>query len=303
MGNQDFFFANRDVPQHLVGAPLQDKVAAFVVHTSAKGKLQARSLVFKDEAGLLPVPTNSTLTAEGLPPIFPEPSCLPAMMAEGLPSILPSMHRAPATPMQRGIRNGQFMQGTVLSYNPDSTFGFIKHAAINDGDVYFKDTTGQFTEGMPVIFQLKIMPDGKPQARNLSPGFATGEKLSGTISSYSGRSGWGFIAVPNCPVEVYFKQERIINSSFGNELKGESVEFTIKVLCDGTPQALDVKLINDAWQYEEKALPMGELSPLETSGMKRTRAATEDTTDVAASSIQVQKKARTLAEDSKDDQL
>jgi len=199
----------------------KNQVVTFTVNQSDDGNLQAKSLAFADA---------------------PLESWLPAR----LPWELAAPGRGPRIGTQPSmVSEGQGMQGTVVSFNSAKGFGFITCANVI-GDVYFKDHTGRFAEGAPISFHLKIMPDGKPQAQGVSPGFAAQESHSGTISSYSARHGWGFIAVRDYPAEVYFKKESIVSSDFGEELKGTSVRVTIKLTDDGLPQASSVELLGVA---------------------------------------------------------
>lgn len=216
---QDCFFGSRDVPR--MASVYKGAFATFVVHQSDDGKLQAKSLVFSDG-----------------PPGSSMPSMPPWELAATYQGLYFGMP-------QSKVAEGQGMQGIVLSFNPVKGFGFIRCAKAG-GDVYFKDNTGNLLEGAPVCFTLKIMPDGKLQARDVSPGLAANETYSGTISSYSARHGWGFIAVDDYPAEVHFKSQTIASEGFGEELKGISVRVTIKLTEDGLPQASSVELLGGA---------------------------------------------------------
>merc|ERR1712151_1052200 len=115
-----------------------------------------------------------------MPPMPPMPPWEPPMPYGGKGF---GMQPFGAQAQSSKVSEGQGKQGTVLSFNAAKGFGFIRCANLG-GDVYFKDSTAQFYEGAPVSFHLRITPDGKYQARDVSPGLAAGETYSGSITSY-----------------------------------------------------------------------------------------------------------------------
>merc|ERR1712087_974175 len=126
--------------------------------------MQAKSLVFNDEPPRMPMMKGMM---KGMPPMPPMAAWQPA-----------APYRGPHVGMQPSkVSEGQGMQGIVLSFNPGKGFGFIRCANAS-GDVYFKDNTGKFVEGAPISFHVRITPDGKLRARDVSPGLAAGETYS-----------------------------------------------------------------------------------------------------------------------------
>jgi len=122
-------------------------------------------------------------------------------------------------------------------------FGFIQATNV-PADVYFKDPGGDHPPGSQVAFYLKIMPDGKLQAQNVSAGLSPGETYTGTVSSYSNKNGYGFITVPDCPGDVYFKKDVVEFALQDSELRGKHARVVVQLTRDGKPQASSVQMMD-----------------------------------------------------------
>merc|ERR1719361_1906750 len=80
-----------------------------------------------------------------------------------------------------------------------------------------------------------MTPDGKPQARGVVRGLAEGQSCLGTVKSFNVGKGYGFIAVPDQPGDVYFKKE-LVPPNLVNDVVGYTVQFTVSLKSDGKPQ-------------------------------------------------------------------
>ncbi|CAE8621933.1 unnamed protein product [Polarella glacialis] len=129
---------------------------------------------------------------------------------------------------------GQGAQGMVISYNSDKGYGFLK-CGKSPADVYFKSQEA-YQPGMLVGFTLKINKDGKPSATNLQPGMSSGQTYTGTVKAFLENKGYGFIAVPGQPSDVYFVKDLVPSAMQSSSLVGKSVRFTVQVMADGKPR-------------------------------------------------------------------
>jgi cold shock CspA family protein len=127
-------------------------------------------------------------------------------------------------PAQRAAGEGQGVQGTVKSYNAAKGFGFIVSLKVQ-GDVYFKgEPDVSYEVGQELQFNLHYTPDGKAQARNVSPGLAEGQTVIGTVKSFNWAKGFGFISVPDQPADIHFRGEVVPEHLSGQPLEGKHVQ-------------------------------------------------------------------------------
>jgi len=293
MDSQDFFFSAREVPPAMKQADLKGLVVAFTVAT-AEGKLQGRELKFRDTGFVgMQQPIQIPATIHGIqridrsqPQTRPNAGYRvpPPPMAYSMPSPMqnPYMMQNPYAPPPppNGSLEGQGMQGIVHSFNADKGFGFIKTG--NHGDIYFKDLSAQFSVGMTVAFHVKVMPDGKLQARDLSGGLEQGETYMGQVASYNAGKGWGFIEIPGVPAQVYFKKLTVADAMGEQALQGMECSVTVNLTQDGKTQASAVHITGPgsgdgglslsaaARPSGRPAAPRPPTAPRVTSGVKRT---------------------------------
>eukprot|EP00928_Gymnodinium_smaydae_P088486 TRINITY_DN72568_c0_g1_i1.p1 TRINITY_DN72568_c0_g1~~TRINITY_DN72568_c0_g1_i1.p1 ORF type:complete len:483 (+),score=102.95 TRINITY_DN72568_c0_g1_i1:72-1451(+) len=143
VAEQDFFFGRKDIPPELNGAELKGHTAGFKIMTSPEGKLQATELFF------------------------------PALQAplQGQAGPMQQMPMMQMMAQQMGQQGGgQRLQGVVVSYNHEKGFGFAKSPAVS-GDLFFKGNGSSYSPGATITFNLFTTPDGKPQARDVAPGY------------------------------------------------------------------------------------------------------------------------------------
>merc|ERR1740117_988117 len=100
-----------------------------------------------------------------------------------------------------GLQDGQGAQGNVASFNTQRGFGFISCQSSPGADLYFKSAE-EIPVGTAVGFFVKIMPDGKPQARDLMAALSEGQTAVGTVNRYNPDKGFGFIRIPDQPNDV-----------------------------------------------------------------------------------------------------
>lgn len=232
---KDIFFSKRDVPlgfkdsSNLVG-----QACCFVVST-VKGQMQATNLKFgtapSASTGLLQQ-LQMQLGGNGL-------------AALGGLAQVPNLQQLLMQQATNGLEDGQGMQGTVKFYNTTKGYGFIKCAKIPT-DLYFKDSKNlDLTQDMTVAFTLRIMPDGTPQAHDVSIGLEDGQSCMGTVRWYNGSKGFGFIAVPGNPADIYFKKDLVPVDLQGSQIHGKTVEFIVRVNQDGKPHMQSGTFLDD----------------------------------------------------------
>jgi len=173
------------------------------------------------------------MPAMGVPGMPMGLNMMPAQMQ--MAQLLGGRHKGPA--------DGDSMQGTVIQYDATKGFGFVKTGDMPD--MYFKDSTGTLEVGSTVAFHLKIMPDGKMQARDITAGLAAGETYQGTVDTYNPVKGWGFIAVEGFLAQIYFKKDNLA-SGHEDELAGSPCRVTVNLTQDGKPQASAVTILGPA---------------------------------------------------------
>lgn len=237
------------MPPQLQGVGLQGQVASFKVAQSPEGKLQARALNFRGAgpaAGMhqpmaMPgmMPQQMMAQHMGVPPMGAMGGMQP-QRPQG-PSPRPQMGAASATPWT--ARDGQRFNGVVHNYNFDKGFGFLKSPSI-PADVYFKGQGDVCQPGTPVVFTLRVTPDGKPQANAITVGVSDGQTYVATVSSYSPRNGYGFFTIPDGLGDVYFKKTSVPPELQEADLKGMHASVQIKMTPDGKPQCVQAQFLD-----------------------------------------------------------
>jgi len=140
-------------------------------------------------------------------------------------------------------QDGQRYQGTVHNFNFEKGFGFIKSPSI-PADVYFKGQGEVFQPGMSVAFSLRMTPDGKPQANNVTMGLSDGQSVVATVSSYSPRNGYGFFTIPDGLGDVYFKKTMVPPEMQEADLKGMHASVSIRMTQDGKAQCVSASFLD-----------------------------------------------------------
>jgi len=157
----------------------------------------------------------------------------------------------------------------VKSFNPQKGWGFITCSSVHE-DVYFKSPNFPFEQGTAVAFYLMITPDGKPQAQGLTTPMEDGQTVVGTVRSFSEKNGYGFIAVPDQPADVYFKKELIPEGTPSTTVVGKTVRFVVGCTPDGKPQAQTAQFLDRP--------PPGYVVPQLEKGVKREAPASPEVT-------------------------
>jgi len=154
-------------------------------------------------------------------------------------------HVGPARPPPDHQKLGEYM-GVIKSYNPDKGFGFIACDALKEehkGDVFLSQKhVGEFQAGSEVKFTAYLV-DGKLQGRELQdasgqvgPQSSAGSKVGqgdeeigdfvGTIKSYNGDKGFGFIVSPVLKSQGYDADVFLPPDTIGKFSVGNTVAFT-----------------------------------------------------------------------------
>lgn len=129
---------------------------------------------------------------------------------------------------------GAAMRGEVKSFDAAKGYGFI----VADGlaaDVYFK-ADQEVEKGSQVCFYVKYMRDGKAQAQDVVYALNGGEVIVGTMKSFNGKTGYGFIAVDDYPQDVYCRRQDLpdeYQALDSDSLVGVQFQFTVKITRDG----------------------------------------------------------------------
>lgn len=229
----DSYFKKQDVVGHVEGMNLKGAKVSFESHVTQDGKLQARSIMVD-----MPGAGAGSAISQMLGPTFGNQRPMPQMAAAmaGLGGI--------------GPQDGSSMSGSVKMCDANKGFGFIAAKGLPT-DVYFKCDGPAFAEGQPVTFTLKWMKDGKPQARDVSPGLTGGEMLTGTIKTFSEKNGYGFLSVPESAQDIYFNKKDLppeMQTASHTQLVGCSVQCTVQLKPDGKPCATDLMLTSPPTQ-------------------------------------------------------
>lgn len=243
----DVFFSWRDIPPQmhaLDGRSLTGKTASFSVIQQAGGKPQAKNLKFCKSG------VNDFWGGKG-----GGGGGWSAMGGKGGWSAMGALTMGGIT----SLRDGQGAQGTVTSYNAQRGFGFISCEMSPGADLYFKSTE-ELPVGTNLAFYVKIMPDGKPQARDLVAALSAGQTAVGTVIRYVPQSGYGFIRIPNQPNDVNFRKDDVPPELQEQELEGKTVRFNVK-LQQGRPQVSTAQFLPSP--------PLGYVPPSMDRGIRR----------------------------------
>lgn len=171
----------------------------------------------------------------------------------------PPVGAAPSAAAGGGLQDGQGAQGVVASFNAQKGFGFISCQSSTGADLYFKSTE-EIPVGTEVAFYVKVMPDGKMQARDLMAALSEGQTAVGTVNRYVPHKGYGFIRIPDQPNDVHFRKDVVPPELQDQELEGKTVRFTV-TLHHGKPQASTAQFLARP--------PPGYVAPSVEQGIKR----------------------------------
>lgn len=145
-------------------------------------------------------------------------------------------------------------QGIVRSYGASKGFGFIKCADLQE-ELFFSHrqipsevmeaiwSTAYQMEGKAVIFQLTYSDkDKKHQAAQVTPMAGPGAELVGRVGSVS--AAFGALACCSLPGSlIYFQASEVPIEDQPGICMGSAVKFTLRVLPDGSYQAMKLALI------------------------------------------------------------
>lgn len=246
LDGRDVFFSWRDVPPQLQGLDLEGCPARFMIGTSPDGKSQAKDVMFNDMAplgnlGLAPMGWTNQMAGMGMG------KGMATMPMMGMGKGMAGQGMMPQMPMGFGMMgkgmgmmgmmgkggkgmpsDGQGLQGRVKTFNAEKGFGFITSSPC-PADVYFKSEGRMFSEGMEVAFFLKVMPDGKLQARGVTGALLDGQSCIGVVKSYNPKNGFGFISVQDQPADVHFKKDVVPMAIQEAALEGKTVQFIVQI--------------------------------------------------------------------------
>lgn len=234
MPDKDVFFAKRDIqPLALRDEELKGMFATFVLSTEADGKLQAKEVTFQGDSFM----------ALPMQPKMPKNSMMPYNSPGNGRPVMSSMGLGGAN--MTNPLDGQGMQGFVKFYESAKGWGFIKAQKVPQ-DIYFKDTNGiNPYDGMVVCFVLRVMQDGKPQGHDVNPGLEDGQSCIGTVRWFEEKKGYGFVAVPGNPADIYLKGDQVPEERRDSSLEGLTVKFVARVNEDGKPHMNDCIFLDD----------------------------------------------------------
>lgn len=202
----DVFFSKRDIPPHMHafdGRSFAGKIASFIITPQENGKPQAKNIRFCDSGG-----TQAASSPKA-----------------GLGA----------------LRDGQGAMGTVTSHNVQRGFGFLACQASPGVELYFKSSE-PIPIGTDLAFYVKILPDGVPQARDITAALFEGQTAVGTVIRYVPRTGFGFIRIPDQPGDVHFRKDVVPAELQEQELEGSTARFTVTIH-RGMPQASSFQLL------------------------------------------------------------
>lgn len=271
LGGADVFFAKRDVPPGDQASPLQGRAAVFTPALQPDGKAQAKDIRLCAPGGFGGAPGGGAGAAAAtvrMSQLMPQlaglglgQQQLSQLMSHLGGAGLGMAGMAPSVPRVGGLSDGQGAQGTVKTFNSEKGFGFISCPKSSE-DLYFKSQEA-IAVGMELAFTVKVMPDGKQQARDLVAALSEGQTAVGTVKTYNGGKGFGFIRIPDQPNDVHFKKEVVPAEFQEQDLVGKTVRFTITIL-HGKPQVQSAQFLAQP--------PIGYVPPPDDApgaGMKR----------------------------------
>jgi len=231
----DIFFTKRDLAAHCQHMNIAGASATFKLVVAEDGKPQANQVSPQGMMGAMAaLPWPGMGMAPGIPMAWSKGGgfgggCGGKGMGGG------GCWKAP--------ERDRPMHGVVKNFDDNRGFGFI-HAPEIPRDIYFQGQGSSFSQGDRVSFYLNYTPDGKPQARGVSPGFTDGESLTGTVKSYNAANGFGFVQVPDRPGDVYFKKECLPAHLQEEVLSGRTATVVVHLAHDGKPQAQQMDVLD-----------------------------------------------------------
>ena len=214
----DIVFFAKDMPPHLVAAlgttTLIGKSAVFSV-IREKGRLRAQKIIF----------CGDSCTGVG----------------KGTGNVEENHIVDAASP----LHNDQGAQGTVILFHwrGGDGYGFISCVQSPGVDLYFKSTT-DIAIGTELAFNVKVMPDGRRQARNLKPALVEDQNAEGTVLNYDLQRGFGFIRIASQPNDVFFHWKFVPEELQKQQLDGMRVAITITLKLGNTPRASSVQFLD-----------------------------------------------------------
>jgi len=252
-------FGLGDLPAAFQGStPPADAVISFTVGVAADGTFEARGIAMMDNSPVANMQPQQSAGKGGFTQRI-NPAAMQGQQFPGMAALQAVNFKggngkgaggfggggatygggAQAGPLQDGMR----LQGTVISYNPEKGFGFLQAASAPGQDIYFKGQGLACTQGMALSFTIKIMPDGKTQAREIAPGLQSGQQYLASVTSYSEKNGWGFFTVPDANQDVYFKKTLLPLEMQNFDITGAVASITIHHTADGKPQAAQAQFL------------------------------------------------------------
>lgn len=271
---EDVFFSKSELPMPLAmmkGVQLQGQCFSFYMQQNAVGKVQAQRLKpLADQQlqmagmqqmmfgmggngngnGFMPIGKGAAKGGKGGYSGANPFSMMGGMM---MPQMNPMLGWEMGFPSGKsggkGLKfpsgsglDGQGMVGKVKSFDTKKNYGFIASSSVS-ADIYFQSPEQTFSAGDQVAFYLKVMPDGKFQARDLSTPLASGQDCKGKVKSYNASKGYGFITVQGQPADVYFsKSDLPENWKPESNIVGKPVTFRVSLKTDGKPQVMSQEL-------------------------------------------------------------
>ncbi|CAE7289401.1 ACL5 [Symbiodinium natans] len=206
--SQDVYFQKKDLPaEHQESSGLDGAQFQFSVTISSANKPQAQDME------LLSMPAPGSGGGCGVK--RPAPMQVPVRPSQGPPAASPVV----VSPMKR-LRPTPTTQPTVVP----PPMAFAPRPALG---------------GMQLGVQQMMAAVGL--SPTLGPAGANG-KTPGTVKSFNPMKGFGFIAAPSLPSDVYFNAKSLPDEYRQVDLTGQQVSFNVRYTADGKIQGTDVQV-------------------------------------------------------------
>jgi len=252
-----------DLPPHFQQRELpRDTVIQFMVGYASDGTFEAKQIQIIGGPGV----GGQQFAGKGggapkggaglafMPNAPPQPqmkgACMAVACMGGKGGMATGTNGVVGGPLQDGMR----LQGSVVSYNQDKGFGFLQSPSAPGHDMYFKGQGLEIAQGTTLCFSLKVMPDGKMQARDIAHGLTQGGSYLASVTSYSQKNGWGFFTVPSVNQDVYFQRKVMPPHMHDFDVKGATATIMVHITGDGKPQCASAEFLDEA--------PPGYVAPL-----------------------------------------